>query len=227
MNERQENLLSKIIEDYIRTVIPVASDYLVKKYKLKVSGATVRNDCQYLEKRGFLTHPHISAGRVPTEKGYRYYVLRSQNKGIVLEDTRYLDVVYNQVGGLGTRDKVKYVAKAVAELVDGAVIVGFAKSDSYYTGLSYLFSQPEFKNHDLVYNITAVVDHLDEVIASVYDEMSDDVIVKIGSENPFGVDCSFVGVRHKDGLFGLLGPMRMDYMSNISRVKYTKSLLFE
>lgn len=76
LSEREQLVLSLVVKEYISGARPVGSAYLVKKYDLGVSPATVRNVMAALEARGYLTHPHTSAGRVPTEKGYRYFVQR-------------------------------------------------------------------------------------------------------------------------------------------------------
>lgn len=74
LDERKEILLYAVIHEYILTAQPVGSKKLVKRHGLDVSSATVRNELAMLEKMGLLTHPHTSAGRIPTEKGYRFYV---------------------------------------------------------------------------------------------------------------------------------------------------------
>jgi heat-inducible transcriptional repressor len=74
VEERRKRILGGIIRTYIETGMPVASKFLVSKYRLGLSPATVRNIMAELEKLGYITHPHTSAGRVPTDKGYRYYV---------------------------------------------------------------------------------------------------------------------------------------------------------
>ncbi len=74
LSKRTELILSLVIKEYISTAQPVGSLTLVQKYNLNVSPATVRNEMALLEAEGYLTHPHTSAGRVPTEKGYRYFV---------------------------------------------------------------------------------------------------------------------------------------------------------
>lgn len=73
-NERRMLVLRAVIEDYIRTQEPVGSAALTRGHKLGVSSATVRNDMAALEDEGYLVQPHTSAGRIPTEKGYRYFV---------------------------------------------------------------------------------------------------------------------------------------------------------
>lgn len=74
MNDRRQLILKLVIQEFIETSTPVASELLVRKYGLNVSSATIRNELAALEDLGFLTHWHTSAGRVPTDAGYRYYV---------------------------------------------------------------------------------------------------------------------------------------------------------
>ncbi|MDD5468127.1 MAG: heat-inducible transcriptional repressor HrcA [Anaerolineales bacterium] len=74
LNERQKLILALVIRDYIETVQPVGSNRLVERYRLDVSSATVRNEMVALSDMGYLTQPHTSAGRIPTEEGYRYFV---------------------------------------------------------------------------------------------------------------------------------------------------------
>src|SRR4051795_2092614 len=73
LSDRQRELLALVIEEYVATGQPVGSRYLVERGSLSVSASTVRNELAELEGRGVLTHPHTSAGRVPTEQGYRLY----------------------------------------------------------------------------------------------------------------------------------------------------------
>ena len=74
LDDRKTAILRAIGEEYIATASPVGSSHIAKSYELAVSSATVRNDMAALEREGFLTHPHTSAGRIPTDKGYRFFV---------------------------------------------------------------------------------------------------------------------------------------------------------
>lgn len=74
LTTRQQAILGLVVREYIATAVPVSSRSIIEQYGLGVSSATVRNEMAYLEELGYLTHPHTSAGRVPTEKGYRYFV---------------------------------------------------------------------------------------------------------------------------------------------------------
>ena len=92
LDKRKKRILQAIVEEYIETAEPVSSGNLVKE--LEVSSATIRNEMAELEKIGFLEKPHTSAGRIPSQKGYRYYVdelIRDDKLSKVL---RVIDEIY-------------------------------------------------------------------------------------------------------------------------------------
>src|SRR5450756_2388209 len=74
LTDRQKNILTLVIHEYIRSAEPVGSMHIVENYRLDFSSATVRNELAELTEQGYLRQPHTSAGRVPTEEGYRYFV---------------------------------------------------------------------------------------------------------------------------------------------------------
>ncbi len=88
LSERQKILLTLIIHEYVRAAGPVGSQHLVENYKLDMSSATVRNEMTALTDMGYLRQPHTSAGRIPTEEGYRYFVSRLINDTNLPETTR-------------------------------------------------------------------------------------------------------------------------------------------
>lgn len=91
LNDREKTILRSIVQQFILTASPVGSRNITKKFNIGVSPATVRNIMSDLEDNGFINHPHTSAGRIPTDKGYRYYVdtlmeiqkLKNSDKGII------------------------------------------------------------------------------------------------------------------------------------------------
>lgn len=74
LDPRKRRILAAVVREYVRSALPVASDALVRRHRLEVSSATVRNELAELEELGLLTHPHTSAGRVPTDRGYRFFI---------------------------------------------------------------------------------------------------------------------------------------------------------
>src|SRR5688500_5915741 len=76
LSERQQEILARVVEEYVATGVPVGSKTLVERTSMGVSSSTIRNELAVLEEQGLLTHPHTSAGRVPTGLGYRFFVDR-------------------------------------------------------------------------------------------------------------------------------------------------------
>ncbi|HEY4976765.1 MAG TPA: winged-helix domain-containing protein, partial [Gaiellaceae bacterium] len=74
LSDRQRRILRMVVEEYVTTGQPVGSKHLVESSGISISSSTVRYELAELEERGLLTHPHTSAGRIPTDSGYRYYV---------------------------------------------------------------------------------------------------------------------------------------------------------
>ena len=91
LNDRKKQVLQAVIEEYINTAEPVSSNTILEKYGLKCSSATIRNDMSELEHEGYLEKPHTSAGRIPSVKGYRFYVDELLNdENITLEEIQYI-----------------------------------------------------------------------------------------------------------------------------------------
>ena len=91
LNDRKKQILQAVIEEYINTAEPVSSGTLVEKYGLDFSSATIRNEMADLEKEGYLEKPHTSAGRIPSVKGYRFYVDELLNdENISLDEIQYI-----------------------------------------------------------------------------------------------------------------------------------------
>lgn len=225
ISERKKFLLETIIKEYVKTAQPVSSGVLVDKYKLDISPATVRNEMMELEEEGYIRQPHTSAGRVPTEEAYELILadwLASKKKKELKEgETKLLDRLFSN-----DEAAFRQTAKAIAELADGAVYWAFHKNDLYYTGLSNLFSQPEFKQAEIVHDVSVVIDRMEEIIDGIFEDLGEGEQVLIGSKNPFGDFLSTVLVKYKNnkqsGVFGILGPLRMDYSRNLALVEFIK-----
>ena len=98
LTARQQLILGLVIREYISAVQPVGSR-TIERYGLGVSSATIRNEMAVLEEFGFVTQPHTSAGRVPTEQGYRYFVERLMRESTLsLDEQRTIRHQFHQVG---------------------------------------------------------------------------------------------------------------------------------
>lgn len=238
MNSRQKELFRHIVEEYVKTAQPVGSKLVVEKFNLDISPATVRNDMAELEHQGLIHSPHTSAGRMPTEYGYRYYVENfvdfkkklantedTEKKSEDTENKKSQSSQKNSESSVIAGKDVKNVARKIAQKSGLAVFVGHGPQDIYYTGLSNLFSQPEFQDLDLIFNMSNVLDHLDEMIKEMYDDFSNDLEIRIGENNPFNNNCSSIIIKRDDELIGLIGPMRMDYQKNIDLIKLINEII--
>ena len=116
LDDRKKKVLQAIVEEYINTAEPVSSKALLNKYNLQCSSATIRNEMAYLEKKGLLDKMHTSSGRIPSAKGYRYYVdelLKDDN--ISLEEVKYIsDKLETKVNEI--EDLTKITANTISEI---------------------------------------------------------------------------------------------------------------
>src|SRR5919202_4292588 len=104
MTPRRERILRHIVQEYVAVAQPVASDLIARKYESELSPATVRNEMAALEEAGLIAQPHTSAGRVPTDRGYRYFVelLMHEDRELAPAERRTLRQQFNQLVASGT-----------------------------------------------------------------------------------------------------------------------------
>jgi heat-inducible transcriptional repressor len=221
----KEKILKHIIEEYISSATPVGSNYLVSKKKLNCCPATVRNAMMELERDGYLYQPHISAGRVPTPKAYQEYV---NSLDLTQKLSTNLDKKLNStLKNLKVNDveqKSKNLAKMVAEITNGAVLLAFSKHNYYITGFSNSLSQPEFVEMDRLQNLSLALDNLENIIEKVFDEIKDTEVF-VGPDNIFSEYLSVITSPFSKGVIGILGPTRMNYKRNLALINYFKKAI--
>src|SRR3989339_261764 len=187
MISRKEKLLKRIVEDYLKTAEPVGS--LKLAISLKTSSATIRNEMMEIEENGLIFQPHTSAGRIPTEKGYEFYI----QKFVIEKSNEALEKkLKHLINNFEAQDRIKFLAKASAEITGEAIIVAFNQNQLYYTGLSNLFGKPEFSAHAMVTTISEVLDHCEEMMPKVMEKIFQNQKILLGLNNPFDKNCSFV-----------------------------------
>ncbi len=221
MTERQEKILSAIIEQYAEVAVPVGSSLLAKAFN--VSSATIRSEMAELEREGYIMQPHTSSGRVPTDRGYRVYVNHltdTPSSGVERRAERALTA---RVQNAGEPDRV--IRNAVDTLVDLTHNLGIATigSQVYMSGLSNLFGQPEFINGLQVQQVAQLLDNLEPWLREA--APNEPLNVYIGQENPIGraAGCTLVISRFRSpfsdrSYIGTLGPTRQSYKDVISLV---------
>ncbi len=234
MNTRQAKLLSAIIDQFIQTAEPVGSLNLVAGREFQVSGATLRNEMRLLCQEGFLEQPHVSAGRIPTAKGYQIYVRE------YIEPSKEMQKVQKNFDRL----KQAYVRRKDQEKVYEAVTllshmipnVAFAtvphKDMVYYLGLANTLRQPEFQQSpELASGVVEALESANLTAILEEAELDDSVQTYIGDAHivPQIQSCSMLvtryDVRGTHGAIGILGPMRMDYAYNTAALDLIRDFL--
>lgn len=231
MTERQKQILHAIVEQYAEVASPVGSSLLAKLFG--VSSATIRAEMAELERLGFITQPHTSAGRVPTDKGYRFYVnnLGENNPetGAERRAERALSARV-QTGGLPERT----IRNAVDTLVELTHNLGLATigNQLYMSGLSNLFGQPEFMQASQVRQVAQLLDNLEPWLHEAAPNQP--LSVYIGQENPIGrsAGCSLIISRFRSpysdqSYIGVLGPTRQSYKDVMQLVRFAGESLEE
>ncbi len=223
LTKRQQELLYKITEYYIKNAVPVGSKQISED--LGLSSATIRNEMAELEKLGYLAQPHISAGRIPTQNAYKFYV------ETFLQNVKDRDFDWSLLEeyeiDFANRDSLKDLSKKLADKLELSIIIAFSKSDVFYTGMSKLFSQPEFRK-DFVYisDFSNLFDQIDEKIEHIFEKVIEinEPIILIGNDNPFSKFCGSVMCGIDNKIICIIGPMRMDYKKAITYINILRKI---
>jgi transcriptional regulator of heat shock response len=233
MNTRQAKLLAAIIDQFIHTAVPVGSKNLLEAGDFCISCATIRNEMRALGDEGFLEQPHISAGRVPTAKGYRMFVKDFLTPGVEEKAVRKkFESLREQYFHRKDQERAYEAVALLAQMIPN---VAFAtvphKPGVYFLGLAHTLRQPEFlQNPSLATN---VVEILEEKLTDLLEKIEIDGNVRyyIGEEHVFPQiqSCSLMvtdyKVRDHRGVIGILGHMRMDYAYNTVALELVADLL--
>ncbi len=215
MSERQKQILFAIIEQFAEVASPVGSTLLAKLFN--VSSATIRAEMAELERLGFIMQPHTSAGRVPTDRGYRFYVNSiNENTAAALPERRAERALASRVQQAGAPERT--IRNAVDTLVELTHNLGLATigPQLYMSGLSNLFGQPEFIGGAQVQQVANLLDNLEPWLREA--APNEPLSVYIGSENPIGrtAGVSLIISRFRSpfsdrSYIGTLGPTRQSY----------------
>jgi heat-inducible transcriptional repressor len=231
MSKRQEKILRAVVEEYAEVASPVGSQLLAKVFN--VSSATIRSEMAELVRLGFIEQPHTSAGRIPTDKGYRHYVNQTVESDTSSDapsgSTRALTARIGE-GSVPER-AIKNTVDTLVELTQnlGVATIG---NQLYMSGLSNLFGQPEFINSGQVKEVAKLLDNLEPWLREAAPNKP--LSVYIGKENPIGrsAGCTLIISKFRSpysdkSFIGVLGPTRQSYKEVMSLVKSAGHMLEE
>ncbi len=230
LDNRSALILAALIKEYINTGHPVGSKEISEAYNLGLSPATIRSVVGKLEKNGFLTQPHTSAGRVPTDKGYKLFVGELMRRFELSERERKR--LRSELLNLKQRHEElgRSISKLLAESTNQAAFV-LLPEKSGTAGAANLVDEGTKSEEvkEAVEFLEEIEDHSKQLMQEYF---GDEPEVYIGREIKLAGTSNYTlivsGVRlpsGEKGLIGIVGPKRMKYDKNLSVVEYIAKLL--
>jgi transcriptional regulator of heat shock response len=234
LSERQELILRLVVDSYLGSAKPVASKEIAEKSEVEWGASTVRAELAALEAAGYLTHPHTSAGRVPTDAGYRRYVDPMLEEGTPAADAavelelsrlrREVDEAMRETTA-ALAQVTDLMALATAPPLAAAMIPPVAAL--YTDGAARLLSEAHFADLPRIDRLMIALEGRADVLGMLRSALEErSVFLWIGNENPqpelrsVSVVGANYGLGHRNlGSVGVVGPLRMDYATAIASVQ--------
>ncbi len=234
--QRKDLVLTIVVREYTKTNNPVSSGHIASGYRLDLSPATIRHILAELEDQGLLTHPHTSAGRVPTQDGYRYYVDNLMKEIQILEDEKLrINREYEQ-GVRDLEEAVEKTSQVISDLTHYTSIISVdGRSDKMFCrGTSYIVSYPESQDLNTIRNILAALEQKQQLLDLINRDLEHKITIYIGHE----IACSHIegcslavssysSSKGPGGRIAVLWPTRMDYPKVVSALDYCSKLMSE
>ncbi len=233
--DRKLTILQAIINRFIDTAEPVGSQTILLSYHFSVSPATIRNDMANLEEEGLIFQPHTSAGRIPTDTGYRLYVDELADYAAAEKQAqKKLDRVMATYKLQKAREKIYDAVNILAQATDNVSFASLPDNRrTFYLGVSNVLRQPEFSRDPLrasqVVEMLEDTDHFLNTLEQL--DIENEPKIFIGRENllPQIHSCAMIVAQYNmdnfNGFLGILGPTRMRYPMNHAMVSKVKDLL--
>lgn len=236
LRERKDAVLDMVIRQYIKTQIPVSSAFVADEYVEDISSATIRNILAELEDDGLLTHPHTSSGRVPTQRGYRYFVdfLMEEIELIEEERARVQREYQREVQELETL--IEKTSEIISDLthcmsmvtIDGRPHRLICRGTNY---IPYFIGTHNIEKMALILKMLEEKERLMEMLQRDIDKR---IKIYIGQETACDAfsDCALAVSRFqaRNGLSGriaVLGSTRMDYQKVVSALEYVSRMIYQ
>lgn len=234
LTDRQLHILKAIIEEFIETAEPVASETLDKKYNLGVSPATIRNEMVKLTTSGFLKQPHTSAGRSPTPMGLKYFVakLMKPKELSVTDEVNVKQKIWDHRSRMD--HLLREATKTLASQTKAMSLAATDEGDFYTSGVGNILDMPEFYDIDITKHLLDTLDEYDywwRIFTAINTPQDDPLSVLLGDElgNQLSNQCGGVFIRFASeshqGTIGVVGPFRLNYPRIVPVVRYMGGLI--
>jgi transcriptional regulator of heat shock response len=222
---RQHKVLEAIVKAHIETALPVGSKYIARI--LGFSSATIRNAMSELEKAGYVRQPYTSAGRIPTDLGYRRYVDSMMHVSELSQDSvlSRLNRFVNEKRLF--EEVIEATSRAISTITNYTGIALSPNNRLYFDGTYRMLEQPEFMELETVRNFLKAIEEREELVHIMNQDLeARGTIIHIGRENIFEElsECTIITSSYKfenrvSGSVGVIGPMRMNYEEIIPMIE--------
>ncbi|MEI6532553.1 MAG: hypothetical protein WCO06_01800 [Candidatus Roizmanbacteria bacterium] len=234
LTQRQIEILTAIIREYTESGLAVGSEIIEKKYKLGVSPATIRNEMVELAKKAYLKKSHFSSGRVPSAKGFRFYIqhVMKEHELSTIDIVTYKNSVWDD-----RKQSDKLFHQAARVLASRTGLLSIVATDSgylFYAGVANLLKKDEFLNLAMSQSLFSLLDESNfwDAILKQFYKVNEEIMYMLGEDdfqNPLFEPCAsvfgeFEGQNMK-GMIGVIGPKRMSYDVIIPQVRYFSNLI--
>ena len=241
LSDRRQIILRALIEEYIHHAAPVGSKTIVDNYDVDVSSATVRNDLNFLEECGYIVQPHTSAGRIPTEAGYREFVDFLFDNEFEDEDDDEFEPYMSEIRRSADEidEMLEGISKRLAGITHNLSVISSSREKAKHAhiskrGISSIMRQPEFKDSANLLPLMEILED-DTVLYGVLNATSDGetLAVRIGHENAsnnlsgVSIVTACFGNGADSGVVAVIGPTRMNYENVIKAVSQAQNVLNE
>ncbi len=233
LTQRQIDILAAIVREQTETGDPVGSEILEKKYKLGVSPATIRNEMVELEKKKYLVKTHFSSGRVPSSKGYRFYIknIMKEKELSTVDEVAYKHSIWDE------RDKeyrmFTQATRILAQKTGLLSLITTNSGDLYYSGISNLINRDEFVTFDSrrIFTRLDEANFWEEILKLAY-VTDQDVMFILGQDDfkdPLFESCSSVFGEFESpqvkGIVGVIGPKSIRYEDVVPQIRFFSQLI--
>lgn len=235
LTARQTQLLKCIVDEYIKSTLPVGSEALEKRYTLGISPATIRNEMADLVKKGFLKQMHSSAGRAPTPKAMKFYIdqLMEERKMSVADEVKAKEDVMGAKKEIGRL--MNEATHALAETTGSLAVGSDSQGNLWHAGFKNIFLQPEFADLNMSMNILSFIEETRRMHELFFERMTGITPIEVLFGEELGwSDLNYIGIvgtRFKLGneecALGVLGPQRLEFARLIPVLRYFRGMMQE
>ncbi len=234
LTQRQIDILAAIVSEHTHTGVAVGSEILEKKYKLGISPATIRNEMVMLEKKGYLQKNHFSSGRVPSARGFRFYITRvmKEKELSTVDEVAYKHSIWDE------RQKeykvLSQAARVLAQRTGLLSLVATSTGDLYYAGVGNILQSADLLEPQFAQKLLQRLDEInfwEEIVRKTL-ILDEELLYILGEEDfkdPVFERCASIfgdfETTNSSGIIGILGPKYMKYEAIAPQIRFFSHLI--